>query len=450
MMRLLWRSLRTNGRHIVAVTAIFVGVTLAAAAEGFPTTAADPEERLEIVAYCIPPAHQLSLDRFREMVACGFSMGIPAERHFDMDDMQTMLDLAHEAGMKLFVNLPELLDDPEGVVMRFRDHPAVAGYFIIDEPTWGPDGWSKTQYVQTPVRDLDLGAIVDRIKAVDPDRPCYINLFPNIATSEQLGTPTYRDHVERFVEEVPGAEFISFDHYPIANYQVNPAWYENLEIISDVARENDLPFWAFALSSTHYAYTPATFSHLRLQMHVNLAYGAQALQYFPYWGPNQAHWFSPIHYDGTRGVLFDDVKRLNGDLQQLAPVFRGASVVEVGHTGIRQQWRPGVEDSPEPWDGDETPLTPGTQRYEPKAPIVELVAQGKDGAVVSTLQKGQDRYLAVVNKDYAHIMVLRIEFDDSRTIHLRKPDGSWRELEGPRFRTLVQPGDLVVLGWTDQ
>ncbi len=399
-------------------------------------------ERFEIIAYCTPPADQMSVERFREMAECGFTAGIPAERSHDLDTMEEMLDIAHRAGMKLFVYSRALLDDPEGTARRFRNHPAVAGYFVVDEPRWGPEGWSR------PGRaNMALGEIVDRIRAVDPDRPSYINLFPNYASPDQLGTATYREHVERFVEEVPAAEFISFDHYPIAHYRIRENWYENLEVISQVARERGLPFWAFALTSTHFDYTPATPEHLRLQMHVNLAYGAQVLQYFPYWAPNAAHWFSPIEYDGSRGFLFDVVRQLNADLQKLAPVFLGATVLDVGHTGTPRQWRSGSEANPEPWIQEEGPIPPGTRPYHPEPPIRSLAAQGQFGAVISMLEKEDRRFLAVVNKDYAHNMVLRIAFDGSRPIELMENDGSWRALDEQRFRTIVRPGDLVILGW---
>ncbi len=404
-------------------------------------------EQLAIIAYCTPTAEQMSVERFKEMVEAGFSAGIPAERNHDIDSMEAMLDLAQEAGMQLFVNCREMLEDPEGTALHFRDHPAVAGYFIIDEPSWSEDGWEKTEYVAIPVRNLALGEIVDSIKSVDPERPSYINLFPNVASPQQLGTSSYRAYVQNFLDEVPGAEFVSFDHYPIANYQIRDAWYENLEIVSSLARERDIPFWAFALSSTHYAYTPATAAQLKMQMYINLAYGAQALQYFPYWAPNSAHWFAPIEYDGNRSYLFQIVKDLNIEIQKHAPIFKGATVLNVGHTGTQAQWRPGNESSPESWEYEKEPLPPGTQQYQPESPVTQLLAQGKNGAVVSTLQKGAYRYLAVVNKDYAHMLVLRLNFDGSREIDLFEETGTWQALNDLQFRTLIQPGDMAILRW---
>jgi hypothetical protein len=130
-------------------------------------------------------------------------------------------------------------------------------------------------------------------------------------------------------------------------------------------------------------------------------------------------------------------------------VFRNATVTAVGHTGVREQWRPGGEANPEPWIQEELPLPPGTRRYQPESPISRLVAQGQFGAVVSTLQKGRERYLAVVNKDHSHTMVLRATLDGSREVRLRHEDGSWERLPSPHLRTAVRPGDMVVLGWSE-
>ena len=49
--------------------------------------------------------------------------------------MQQALDVAHAAGIKQFVSIPELQSDPEKVAERFKGHPAIAGYYLRDEPT---------------------------------------------------------------------------------------------------------------------------------------------------------------------------------------------------------------------------------------------------------------------------------------------------------------------------
>jgi hypothetical protein len=400
-------------------------------------------ERFEIVGLCIPPAHELSVARFREMAECGLTAGVMSWG-YDEAARRAALTHAAEAGIKLFVFDQETTLNPEAVAAKYRDYPALAGYFVSDEPTWGPQGWSSGTWQGK----VNLGDIVARLKKADPARQPYINLFPSYACPQALGTPTYQEHVDRFLAEVPGLEVLSFDHYPIRDFRVSGDWYENLEIISKAARKKGIPFGAFALTSTHWGFPPATPEHLKLQMHVNLAYGAQVLQYFPYWEPNRDHWHCPINGDGVPSKLYGYLKALNAGLQSLAPIFKGAQVVDVGHIGLGPQWREGGLHNPAPWTNSVAlPLPSGTHHYAPVAPVVELVARGQAGAVVATLQKGKRRHLVVVNKDYAHMLTLAVALDGSVPVEAREDYGAPVPVKGNRFETLVAPAGLVILSW---
>jgi hypothetical protein len=400
-------------------------------------------EQFDIVGCCIPPATVLSVERFREMTECGLTAGLMTQG-YDEAARKAALTMAAEAGIKLFVFDPEVTRTPEAVVAKCREYPAVAGYFVADEPAWRPGGWSSGTWKG----DVNLGDVVARLKKADPARQPYINLFPNYASPQQLGTPTYQEHVDRFVAEVPGIEFLSFDHYPITGYRVRDRWYENLEIMSKAARKKDVPLWAYALTSTHYDFTPATPEHLKLQMHVNLAYGAQVLQYFPYWAQGGDHWHAPINIDGTRSKIYGYLKELNAGLQSLAPVFKGAQVVDLGHAGLSPQWRFGGINNPAPWTNSVSlPIPPGTRPYVPATPIVRLEARGQSGAVVATLRKGGRSHLVVANKDYAHMMTLEIALDGSVPVEAREDYGKPAPVADRRFETLVAPSGLVILSW---
>ena len=91
-----------------------------------------------------------------------------------------------------------------------------------------------------------------------------------------------------------------FDMYPVLSFRLlkdgdfrlhgqrvflKERWYETLETTSALARELDIPMYAFALVTAHrhyrgQDYPVPTMEHLRLQQYSNLAYGAQALQCF--------------------------------------------------------------------------------------------------------------------------------------------------------------------------
>ena len=48
--------------------------------------------------------------------------------------MKSALDVAHAAGLKMLVSVPELSSEPEVTAAKFKDDPAVAGYYLRDEP----------------------------------------------------------------------------------------------------------------------------------------------------------------------------------------------------------------------------------------------------------------------------------------------------------------------------
>jgi hypothetical protein len=286
----------------------------------------------------------------------------------------------------------------------------------------------------------DLAVWVRKIQAADPDHFCYINLFPNYATAGQLGSPTYKQHVEDFLKTVP-VPFLSFDHYPVTQDGKSPAtlrpmWYENLEIISAAARQANLPFWAFALSTRHFNYPTPTLPQLRVQVFSDLAYGAQAIQYFTYWqaGGNEPPFFdAPVGMDGKRTVTYDRVKQVNAEIRGLSGVFLGSKVLSIGHSG------------------DAIPQ--GTRKYEPLSPVASLKTNGKpgSGAVVSLLANGDRRFLVMVNRDINAPLSVSIQFDHSpqaATIARVEKDGSMHPLGASSFAKELEPGDVAVLMWT--
>jgi hypothetical protein len=368
-------------------------------------------EKIPILAWGGPPADQTTPERFRELADAGFTHNYSG--YSSVATMLAALDIAGATGLRAFASLPQLQNDPEGTARQLKDHPALAGYYLRDEPG-----------------AADFPALAEwekRIRSVDPEHPCYINLFPNYATAVQLGAATYREHVERFVSTVP-VKFISFDHYPVIGKSLRGEWYENLEQIAEVAGKANKPFWAFVLATAHAPYPIPTIEHLRLQAFSNLAYGAQGIQYFTYWTPTSTQWDfheGPIDAKGQRTIVYDRVKQVNAEIQALASVFAGAKVVSVGHTGG---------------------LPRGTRAYQPEAPVVSLKTSGL-GAAVATIEKNGRRHLVVVNRDFNGPMPIEIAFDPAAKISEVKKDASIVPLANASLSREVGGGDIVVFVW---
>lgn len=377
--------------------------------------AAQPSTRptIPIHAWVGVPQEHTSVERYKELAACGFTTSFSG--FSDAARMRKALDAAHAAGIKLFLSHPQLHSDPEAAVKEFKDHPALAGYHLIDEPS--------------AARFPELARWARRIQAVDNDHPVYINLFPTYATPDQLGAPTYEEHLRLFTEQVP-VPFISFDHYPIhGDNQVRTDWYHNLELIRAASLKSKKPFWAFCLSVPHNPYPQPTISHLRLQAFTNLAYGAQCIQYFTYWTPESSTWNfhnAPIDPKGNRTPTYDLVKQANAEIQALAPVFAGATVLSVTHTGPK--------------------LPHGTRAYEPQAPFKSLATEGP-GALISELANGGRRYLVVLNPDLKSPTTLRLTADPAAQVVRLDPTLRPQPLARDSHETDLAPATLAIFSW---
>ncbi|NQV76259.1 MAG: hypothetical protein HQ491_09435, partial [Bacteroidetes bacterium] len=181
--------------------------------------------------YSIPPEEATSA-RYIEMKNAGFDISFSFLGN--LEEVQKSLDAAQKAGMKIVIGCPELKTETEKTVKRFMTHPALAGYFLRDEPA--VDAFTE------------LGNWAKRVNAVDSKNFCYVNLFPNYATATQLGTSDYREYVNKFAQEVP-LHFLSYDSYPLTTAEgVYSKWHQNLEIFTDEAKKAGKPFWGFAQS----------------------------------------------------------------------------------------------------------------------------------------------------------------------------------------------------------
>ena len=373
----------------------------------------DSGKQIPMLAWYSIPPEQTTLSRYLELKESGITINLSFFK--DAETLSRALDTAQKAGIKMIIDCPDLKSKTEETVKRFMNHPAVAGYMLRDEP-------NRKDF-------SELGSWAKKIRAVDDNHFCYLNLFPNYANEEQLGTKTYKEYVDLFIKEVP-IQNLSFDHYPVIGDSLRLNWYENLEIISDAARKAGKPFWAFALSVAHGPYPIPTVAQLRLQIFSDLAYGAQGIQYFTYWTPLDTVWKfnnAPITPEGKRSDVYDRIKLVNGEIKSLSPVFYGANVISVFHTG------------------DNIPLGTKPLSSLPK-PFKILKTEGI-GAVVSCLKNGTNSYLVLVNRDFKNSMKLYIECD----LKVKKvlKDGSVVPANVYQNSLEIEPGDISIYTWVD-
>ena len=384
---------------------------------------------IPIIAWMGVPEGQTTVARFNELKESGININF--SWYSNVESVEKALDIALQTGVKIMPYCPELKNEPEKTVTKLMNHPALFAYHLQDEP-------ANTDFP-------GLAEWVKRIQAVDTKVPCYINLYPNDKIIESffdinaLPENPYKEHVDIFLREVP-VPFLSFDHYPITEKDgvrsLKVQWYENLEIISVAAREKGIPFWAFALSVAHTnpgsapgdPYPVPTVADLKLQMYSNLAYGAQALQYFTYWGFSPT-WMdfqgAPMTIGGKRTVIYDRLKVVNAELQQRAGVFLDSKVVSVAHTG--------------------NTIPQGTKPLGELPSAIKTLEMGGDGAIVSLMEKGNRQFLIIVNRDCEKRMKLLIEVDEK--VNRVQKDATLIPASSYEAVTEIDPGDAMIFTW---
>ncbi len=300
----------------------------------------------------------LATNRLDEMFASGLNL-ITAS--YTPEINKQVLEYCHVHGVRCTIEDPRMQKAKrlgEGwekiiadIVNDYKEHPALFNYHVTDEPN----------NADFPM----LKKISDKLLELDPAHEPYINLFPNYASPEQLGAPTYRDHVEEFIRQV-NPTLVSYDHYHFckgtkieqheftnerdrmiyenAFLAVNRAgFFDNIEVIRELSLAHGLPYMVIVLLVEHGSYRYLTEAELRWEVFQSLAYGSSRISYFTYWTPfNESddvwHWKEGmISADGERCQHYYDVQKINLELQKMGDELLGATSLAVFHIGACEE-----------------------------------------------------------------------------------------------------------------
>lgn len=371
---------------------------------------------------------EISVENYRKLKEVGVNIDIAFFQ--SADSIAKALDAASKAGVKLMISCPELKKDPEKTANRFKNHPALEGYYLGDEPG-------------RPLFE-ELAELNKRLKEADNKHYSFVNLYPDINSNKsKFGTKDYREYVTVFDSIFP-APFLSFDFYPVVDGGIHPRWYENMEFYARNYQAKNRPFWAFALTTSYLAYsddTPQptlndfyqlyktyqpekTFVHdvptlaeLRLQIFVNLAYGAQGIEYWSFRG-----YGSPLDAQGKRTVVYDRLQKISNEIQNYSGAFLGAKVISVQQTGEN--------------------IPSGTTRLSKLPASVKLLETIGEGAVVSLLENKGKSSLVLVNRDFKNALKLVI-YTDEKVKKVMK-DGTLINAAEFAAVTEIEPGDAAI------
>lgn len=373
-------------------------------------------DEMPIIAFHGVPDWKTAEEHFRIFSECGFTVSLYPYPSLDM--LVKACRYADKYGVKILGKCPEMVSNPLLAARALRQEKGFFGYYIQDEPNV-PDIRQRQQEIE-------------RLLSTDSTHVFYINLHPYYHDSwvqPTLKVKTYPEYLR--AASATSCKQLSFDFYPIMTSGIRPTWYHNLEMVRQESLASGKPFWGFVLSVSHdVPFTPNTYypiptmGALRLQVYSNLAYGAQAIQYFTYWNPKEGEGFhyhdAPISHDGKKTKTYALVQEMNRELKTVSKLFYEAKVLSVHHLGAIPEG--------------------ATRQEQMPVNIRSLKIVGRQGAIISQIEKDNYQYLAIVNKSHEQRLTVRIKAKNSIPNHITKT----LQAEKMKESYTVQPGDILL------
>jgi hypothetical protein len=309
-------------RRLSAVLIVVLAMAAASRSDAQQAATA-PADFFPVMAWDGPPNDAAVLKEMRE---CGLTVAgfVPP----------AALDNCQAAGLKAIVSdvrvsgydwakvdAAAAREKVKSLVAECRNHPAVYGYYLRDEPvaSWFPG----------------LAAVSSAVKEFHPGVWPYINLFPNYANAGQLGAASYDEYLEKFIDTCQ-PPVLSYDHYAImegGGFRDDVYW-ANLESVRRAAVKHKLPFWQIVLANGCLNFREPSLADFRFQAFTSLAYGARGLAYFKYFSAPVGNFRGgPIDQFGHKTPTWDSMRFVNLQIEKLAPTLLKLTSDRVYHFG---------------------------------------------------------------------------------------------------------------------
>ena len=199
---------------------------------------------------------------------------------------------------------------------------------------------------------LNIGAYIlqpyARTERLFPNQFAYLNLYPNYAsvaqntaqqTVNQLGTPTYGEHIRQYCENV-GLDYLCYDFYMYSLSADRDSFggihraYENLRTVADACHATGRAMWIVLQVNSNRPEEWIGADQLRFQAYSALVFGAQAIT----WGCYTGGWWhnQVLDEQGEKTEQYEKLKTVNMELHAISPAYmkyRNVSTHFIGFGG---------------------------------------------------------------------------------------------------------------------
>lgn len=296
-----------------------------------PAAGQKNNDQFLISIYSPPPASFMNEEQYQLMKAAhiDYILNIgPGVTNDKAGNLKT-LDIALKHGMKVYVfdaRMSGSTDDIKALVNDYKTHPALAGYYITDEP--------DSARLQSAI---DIHKMVT---ALDNKGDAYVNHLPD------WSVPGYEAFLERWINGVgkENLNYLAYDNYPYKRKErLEKTYFNNLDIIRSmglkyqIKTSSCLQSFGMYFSGVEELRRPNA-DEMRMNVYSNLAYGVKNAVWYPYWTTikhGDVITMSPciIGENGSKTDLYEPFKILNGEMKQLGKTLIHLDAREVYHTG---------------------------------------------------------------------------------------------------------------------
>jgi len=257
-----------------------------------------------------PVAAQSYYDRtMKDLAEHGFNLVNPVWT--PVDHRKIMLDAAHKYGLKVIVHLQEInswigsqdrtnvFTVAEDAVRELRHHPAVVGYYLVDEPAAREDIVARIVLAKRALETID---------PAHPGFSCLIGPWEGILTAVDY-------------------QVLLIDVYPLVIGWSGDFSGYIYEIERAQRNAGERQFWMIPqVFGKPKVWKIPTVEEVRAQVWLALAYGAKGFIHFIYQsttGFNQGEWLQGmVDMDlNQMDARLDELKHINADLDKLSPTL---------------------------------------------------------------------------------------------------------------------------------